>query len=81
MSTVEQPTLPGIGLLPDLPGYVHGIKSVDPPRIQCDGCGKVDEGQKLGLTILLSDIRFRPRWIRADDNRRMCEPCWEEEPQ
>lgn len=79
MSRVDQPTLPGIGLLPDLPGYVHGIKSVTPPRIQCDGCGKVDEGTKLALTILLSDIKFRPTFAGRGDGRRMCSPCWEEE--
>ena len=40
-----------------------------------------DEGTKLALTILLSDINFRPLYAGRGDGRRMCEPCWAEEGQ
>ena len=66
-------------IMPDLPGYVHGIKSVDPPIIQCDGCGLVDEGEpgdRIGFHIVMSEIKFNPRG-RA--RVRMCKACWSKE--
>lgn len=58
----------------DIDGLVHGIVSVDPPRVQCDGCGVVREGTTLNVTILTCDIRFMPsRYSR--DPRRLCLAC------
>lgn len=64
--------------LPDLPGTVHGIKSLDPCIIQCDGCEKTDQGDSIALTVILSDIRFDPH--HPDDHRRMCADCWKGTP-
>lgn len=74
MSTIEQPAL-WIDTMPDLPGIVHGIKSLSPCVIQCDGCGKTDTGDKIALTAILSDISFNPR-VLDSDRRRMCAACW-----
>jgi len=74
---MSQPAFP---LLPDVPGLVHGIVSLDPPTIQCDGCGKTYSHPKVGLAVILSGIRFKPRRIdRYGDRRRMCDECWEAE--
>lgn len=62
-------------LRPDLPGYVHGIVSLDPPGIQCDGCGRVDTCPTVALAVLRSDIGFLDR----DSRRRMCRNCWQAE--
>lgn len=62
--------------MPDLPGVVHGIISLDPPMIQCDGCGKIDTGERLAMAVILSDIKFNPRAER--EGVRMCTPCWED---
>lgn len=71
---------------PDLPGVVHGIVSLDPPRIQCDGCGHVHEGApgRLALAVIVSGIRFNPRrYAAGTDRRRLCESCasseWKDE--
>lgn len=57
-------------------GYVHGIVSLDPPRVQCDGCGLVAEGDSLSLTILFCQIVFNSR---VGCGRRMCYECWKVE--
>lgn len=65
-------------LLPTVEGLVHGIVSVSPPTIQCDGCGKRHSGEKMAMTVLTSNIVFN---IMAEatqhDRRRMCDKCWE----
>jgi hypothetical protein len=64
--------------LPDLPGYVHGIVSVDPPKVQCDGCGLVVTGDwankalSLNLTIVTAGIDFDSR---DPDSGRQCQDC------
>lgn len=57
---------------------VHGIVSVDPPRIECDECGYRHTGEsgKLGVAVILSGIRFNPRtYSSGEDRRRMCRYC------
>lgn len=70
MST--EPNAPA--LLPDLPGYVHGIVNLKPPTVQCDGCGDTYTRESLALAVLTSGIVFNPR--ADDDSRRMCVMCW-----
>ena len=57
---------------PDIPGKVHGIVSLDPPKVQCDGCGLVATGTHLNLLILTCGIKFNPR---SGDSRRLCADC------
>lgn len=59
-------------LQPDLPGYVHGIISTDPPTVQCDGCGVTRSGQTWAHAVLLGDIVFS---TRSTDRRRLCGSC------
>lgn len=59
-------------LQPDLPGYVHGIISTDPPTVQCDGCGVTRSGATWAHAVLLSGILFN---TRNDDPRRLCKEC------
>ena len=61
-------------LLPDVPGCVHGIVSLDPPTIQCDGCGKTySRPGLLSWAIILSGITFDPRL--GYDGGRLCRDC------
>lgn len=70
MLTFERLLVP----LPDVPDLVHGIVSTDPPKVQCDGCGLVATGTRLGVLVLTCGIRFNSR--RYDhDPRRLCEDC------
>ena len=71
-------------LLPDVPGRVHGIVSLDPPTVQCDGCAKrVDyrtlslSGDHHNLTILTCGIEFNSTLYPGDD-RRLCRDCAKE---
>ena len=71
-------------LLPDVPGKVHGIVSLDPITIQCDGCAKLADHRTLGLpgdhhnlTILTCGIVFNPA-LYPDDDRRLCRDCAKE---
>lgn len=64
-------------LLPDIPGFVHGIVAVDPVFVvQCDGCGRVAVGEldargaRTTHVIQFSGIQFR-----AGDERRLCATC------
>lgn len=66
-------TEPGATGLPDLDGLVHGIVSLNPPTVQCDGCGALCSNKSLALTVLTSGIIFNPR---ENDGRRMCATCW-----
>ena len=59
------------GLLPTLEGYLHGIIGRDPWRIQCDGCGAIEEPRPL----VLMTTRFLPG---SDDPRRLCLDCQKE---
>lgn len=63
-------------LMFDVPDVVHGIKSLTPPTIQCDGCGDTVTGPKLGLLIVTCGIEFRPVRYHQGDTRRMCRTCW-----
>lgn len=60
--------------LPDIEGFVHGIVSVDPPKIQCDGCGLVATGKpgELALTVMFCDVLFSHR---DRFKRRLCGDC------
>jgi len=58
--------------MPDLPGIVHGLVSLDPPKVQCDGCGLVVTGESLAQTVLLSGVRFD---FRDGYTRRLCVDC------
>lgn len=63
--------------LPDLPGKVHGLVSLTPPTVQCDGCGHRYSRDSLGMAVLTSGIFFNPR--ADDDHRRMCADCWHDD--
>jgi len=58
--------------MPDLPGIVHGLVSLDPPKVQCDGCGLVVTGENLAMTVLFGGIRFD---FRDGYTRRLCDDC------
>ena len=59
--------------LPDVPGRAHGIVSLDPPTVQCDGCAATYTGRTLARAVLDSGFHFNPR--RAHDHRRLCRDC------
>lgn len=63
--------------LPTLPGYVHGIVSIDPVTVQCDGCGLTrSEHPRGALAVILSGIIFCPRlYATGEDRRRLCGDC------
>lgn len=61
--------------LPDLPDKVHGLVSLTPPTVQCDGCGHRYSRDSLWLTVVTSHIIFNPR-TDVTDQRRMCADCW-----
>lgn len=58
---------------------VHGIVSLDPPTVRCDGCGHeaVGEPGRLNLLILSCRILFNPGRYGSGDTRRLCEACAE----
>ena len=79
---MSRPTLDGLDLWPDLPGYVHGIVCLDPPTVQCDGCGRRYSRKDLALAVLCSGIEF---YTRSSDPRRLCRECakhagWDQRP-
>lgn len=63
---------PALIPLPDLPGKVHGIVSLAPPTVQCDGCLTTYSDQRLTMAVMLSGIRFT---ARGEDRRRLCREC------
>lgn len=62
-----------VDLLPTVPGRVHGIVSLNPPTVQCDGCGRTHTDRTLALAVLQSGIQFHPPGV--DDDRRLCRDC------
>ena len=61
---------------------VHGIVSLDPPTIRCDGCGHEATGRTLAMVVQHSGIEFNPALA---DPRRLCRGCrikagWRVEP-
>lgn len=66
------------GLLPDLPGRVHGLVAEDPVWVvQCDGCGRVAvgdvvRGKASTLVIQFCGINFV---THTSDPRRLCFRC------
>ena len=60
----------------DLPGYAHGIVSLDPPTVRCDGCSATYTGRTLARAVLGSGFHFNPR--REHDRRRLCRDCAKE---
>ena len=60
-------------LLPTVPGKAHGIVSLDPPTVQCDGCCATYTGRTLARAVLGSGFHFNPA-SRGDD-RRLCRAC------
>lgn len=61
--------------LDDIPGFVHGIVSLDPPKIQCDGCRLIATGDDLNLLILTCGITFDTRGGEGWEKRRLCRDC------
>ena len=63
-------------LQPTLPGMVHGIVSVDPPGVQCDGCGYVHTSITLPHAVQFGP-RFNSHWYfrTPGDQRRLCDTC------
>jgi hypothetical protein len=66
METVEQ--------LPTKPGLVDGIVSMDPPQVQCRGCGVIATGVtgKVALLILTCNIVFH---VADGRTKRLCAAC------
>ena len=66
-------------LRPDIPGRTHGIVSVDPPGVQCDGCGYVHTAPTLALAVQFGPFFSTKWWGQADpslrDRRRLCDRC------
>lgn len=57
-------------LKPTLPGHLDGIVDLDPPTVQCSGCGATHTARTIGLAVLGSGMRFH-----HGDNRRLCLEC------
>lgn len=62
-------------LLPDLVGIVHGIKSMSPWTLQCDGCRKVIV-KPAGVALIVFLRRMQFLNYGSGDHRRMCTACW-----
>lgn len=61
-----------------LPGKVTGVISLDPPTIQCGGCGLTYSHPRLHIAVCCSGIKFSPRAHLPNgdrDHRRLCPPC------
>jgi hypothetical protein len=60
--------------LPTMPGLVDGIVSLDPPQIQCRGCGVLATGAtgKVALLILTCNILFH---VADGRTKRLCTDC------
>lgn len=67
-----------VEMLPDLPGRTHGIKSINPYVVQCDGCRTtVTHDGREPYPNFFGRIWFAN--IRSGDGRRMCASCWKTE--
>lgn len=71
--------------LPTVEGCVHGIVKLDPPSIQCDGCGWVYKQQasrhqpareRMGHAIVICGIYFGSHPRIGRDSQRLCKDCW-----
>lgn len=58
--------------MPDLPGLVHGIKSLDPWTVQCDDCLAVFSGS-IPIRVVQKAI-FNAR--AGLPGLRLCADCW-----
>jgi hypothetical protein len=54
---------------------VHGIVSLDPPTVRCDGCGFEATGESLGVVVFTCGILFNPKAYSLGDKRRLCRDC------
>lgn len=71
-------TQPPLVLLPDIPGYVHGIVAIEPQTtVQCDGCGTTATGTP-AQAVIHSGIRFGRPKDGPRDGRRLCRDCRKE---
>ena len=59
--------------LPDLPGKVHGIKSMDPFTVQCDDCLDVWTAENEPMIVTARRVVFNER---AGKGLRLCMDCW-----
>lgn len=59
--------------LHDLPGKVHGIKSMDPLTVQCDDCLEVWTAENEPMIITARRVVFNER---AGKGLRLCMDCW-----
>lgn len=74
MTRTEDVQTAPAGMLPAVAGLVDGIVSLNPPRVQCRGCGVIATGEagKLNLLALTCNIIFH----RADGwTTRLCAGC------
>ena len=76
---------PELPLRETMPGYCHGIVSVDPPEIQCDGCGDIATlpadyaphttgHRRVTLALILSGF-IHPHHHQPGGGPRLCRPC------
>jgi hypothetical protein len=74
MTTPSEVPMPAVEQLPTMPGLVDGIVSMDPPRVQCRGCGVIATGVtgKAALLILTSGILFH---VADGRTKRLCAAC------
>jgi hypothetical protein len=70
---MEARAMEAVEQLPTMPGLVDGIVSLDPPQIQCRGCGVIATGVtgKAALLVLTAGILFHA----ADRSKRLCAAC------
>lgn len=64
----------------------HGIVSMDPPTVRCDGCGGLStHPTSIRLAVILGGVLFSARRaasIATPDRRRLCRGCaWDAWPE
>lgn len=67
----EVTVTPATVALADLPGKVHGLKSMSPWSVQCDDCLTVFSGE--WLLLVARSCVFNSR---VGGGLRLCAPCW-----
>lgn len=78
VTSMESETVtPNVEQLPTLPGLVDGIVSLDPPQVQCRGCGVIATGdprrrRALNVLILTCRIHFH---VADGHTKRLCADC------